>query len=99
MSTVIQLLLDKQGFPNNHLPVLVIRQKAAFDIAAAIGGSFARGIRHQDISPFNTVVYQNRVFLTDWSAGRVSCHVASIALDVQCRMIADSPLHCIEITD
>ncbi len=26
MSTVIQLLLDKQGFPNNHLPVLVDRQ-------------------------------------------------------------------------
>ncbi|DBA76250.1 TPA: hypothetical protein ACH3X1_009970 [Trebouxia sp. C0004] len=47
-------------------------KQAAFDIAAAIGGSFARGIRHQDISPFNMGVYQDRVFLTDWSAGRVS---------------------------
>ena len=26
VSPVIQLLLDKQGFPNNHLPVLVVRQ-------------------------------------------------------------------------
>ena len=27
-------------------------KQAAFDIAAAIQGSFAKGIRHQDISPF-----------------------------------------------
>lgn len=70
-------------------------KQAAVDIAAAIGGSSAMGIRHQDVSPFNMVVYQDRVFLTDWSAGRVSCYVASIALHVQCMMIADSPLHCI----
>ena len=70
-------------------------KQATFDIAAAIGGSFARGIRHQDVSPFNMVVYQDGVFLTDWSAGRVSCHVASIALHVPCVMIAYSPLHCI----
>ena len=52
-------------------PVHLYKQ-AAFDIAAAIGGSFAKGIRHQDVSPFNMIVYKNRVFLTDWSAGKVS---------------------------
>ena len=70
-------------------------KQAAFDIATAIGGSFARGIRHQDGSPFNMVVCQDRVSLTDWSAGRVSCHVACSALEAQCMMIADRPLHCI----
>lgn len=48
-----------------------LHKQAAFDIAAAVKGSFAKNIRHQDISPFNMVVYQDRVFLTDWSAGRV----------------------------
>ena len=52
-------------------------KQAAFDIAAAIQGSFAKGIRHQDISPFNIIVYQDRAFLTDWSAGKVSSVVAS----------------------
>ena len=47
-------------------------KQAAFDIAAAIGGSFAKGICHQDVSPFNMILYKNRVFLTDWSAGKVS---------------------------
>ena len=54
-------------------------KQAAFDIATAIGGSFAKHIRHQDISPYNMVVYKERVFLTDWSAGRVSHLVISIA--------------------
>ncbi len=52
-------------------------KQAAFDIAVAIEGSFAKGIRHQDILPFNMVVY--RVLLTDWSAGKVSHSVASVA--------------------
>ena len=53
-------------------------KQAAFDIAAAIEGSFAKNIRHQDVSPFNLVVHQDRVFLTDWSAGRVSHPVATM---------------------
>ena len=67
-------------------------KQAAFDIAAAIQGSFAKGIRHQDISPFNTAVYRDRVFLTDWSAGKVSSVVASIAVHVQCMLSADIAL-------
>lgn len=47
-------------------------KQATFDIAAAIKGSFAKGIWHQDVSLFNMVVYQCRVSLTDWSAGRVT---------------------------
>lgn len=33
-----------------------VYKQAALDIAAAIGGNFAGGIRHQDVSPFNMVV-------------------------------------------
>ena len=69
-------------------------KQAAFDIAAAIQGSFAKGIRHQDISPFNMVVYRDRVFLTDWSAAKVSSVVVSIAVHVKCVLIADIALHC-----
>ena len=69
-------------------------KQAAFDIAAAIQGSFAKGIRHQDISPFNMVVYRDRVFLTDWSAGKVNPVVASIVVHVQCMLIADIALQC-----
>ena len=39
MSTVIQLLLDKEGFPNNHLPVLVVRQN---DVKFRSGGCLER---------------------------------------------------------
>ena len=42
-------------------------KQAAFDIAAATGGSFAKGIRHQDVSPFSIVVYQDR--LVSWQGG------------------------------
>ena len=45
-------------------------KQAAFDIAAPIENSFAKGIRHQDISPFSMVFYN--VFLIDWSAGKES---------------------------
>ncbi len=60
-------------------PVCLYKQ-AAFDIAAALEGSFAKGIWHQDISPFNMIVYRDRVLLTDWSAGKVSHSLASIAV-------------------
>lgn len=58
-------------------------KQAAFDIAAAIQGSFAKGIRHQDISPFNIIVYQDRAFLTDWSAGKVSSGAQSPVEDLK----------------
>ena len=47
MSTVIQLLLDKEGFPSNHLPVLVVRQNDVkffffFDCSALIAATVDR---------------------------------------------------------
>lgn len=55
-------------------------KQAAYDIAAAIKDSFARNVRHQDISPYNMVLHEDRMFLTDWSAGKVSQLVFALCL-------------------
>ncbi|DBB07019.1 TPA: hypothetical protein ACH3X1_011610 [Trebouxia sp. C0004] len=47
-------------FEVGQLVGLQIPSETAFDIAAAIQGSFTKGSRHQDIPPFNIVVYRVR---------------------------------------
>ena len=63
MSTVVQLLLDKEGFPNNHLPVLVVRQN---DVKFFF--FFSKFVAVQ----FNIVLYCSLCHLTSLSAAMIS---------------------------